>query len=239
VAEGVRALHDFGRLHRDIKPSNVLVTRDGRVTIVDFGLVADLAADNPERAVQIVGTPSYMAPEQAAMRPVSPASDWYSVGVLLFEALTGRLPFEGTSLEILALKQVDDARAGKILTDRGSERLCRGLLRLDPTLRPTAAQCSRALAGGPRPIGPSAIARRVPSAAPDSASISETSEALGAAGPTRSPSSFTAARAPARALLRPPYRDPRRGRRRSSSPAAATSGSRCPTRRLRQPDPTD
>ncbi|HEV8118187.1 MAG TPA: protein kinase, partial [Thermoanaerobaculia bacterium] len=164
VAEGLRALHDSGRLHRDIKPSNVLVTRDGRVKIVDFGLVADLGADGPESTVQIVGTPAYMAPEQAAMRPVSPASDWYSVGVLLFEALTGRLPFEGSSLEVLALKQVDKPPEPARFSPEAPEdlnALCRDLLRLDPSRRPSAMQVLSRLAGGPHPTVPPGAARRV------------------------------------------------------------------------------
>ena len=90
--------------------------RDGRVVLLDFGLVPR-AAPGPQRTrSDAVGTPAYMSPEQAAERPLTEASDWYSVGVMLYEALTGALPFAGPALEVLRRKQLDEppapARAG-------------------------------------------------------------------------------------------------------------------------------
>jgi serine/threonine protein kinase len=89
LAEGVSALHQYGNLHCDLKPSNIMVERGGRVLILDFGLVTDFSGADRTGGAILCGTPGYMSPEQAAGLPLSPASDWYSVGVILYEALTG------------------------------------------------------------------------------------------------------------------------------------------------------
>jgi serine/threonine protein kinase len=142
LAEGVHALHAASKLHRDIKPTNVLVTEKGRVVLLDFGLVADLersgSLHNPEE--QIVGTVSYMSPEQAGGLPVSAASDWYSVGVMLYEGLTGRLPHEGRALEILRNKMTVMPSPPNVLLDGVPEdlsRLCMELLAQKPENRPS------------------------------------------------------------------------------------------------------
>src|SRR5207244_11378614 len=106
LAEGVNWLQEIGKIHRDMKPSNVLVTDEGRVVILDFGLVEDI---EPElQQTLLAGTPDYMSPEQGAQLGISKASDWYSVGVMLYQALTGRLPFKGGFFEVMMRKQTSD-----------------------------------------------------------------------------------------------------------------------------------
>ena len=93
LIEGVSAVHRRGKLHRDIKPSNVLVTRDGRVVVLDFGLTAELAALRSDERSLRGGTPAYISPEEASGAMPTEASDWYAVGATFYEALTGTVPF--------------------------------------------------------------------------------------------------------------------------------------------------
>ena len=144
LAEGVRALHESGKLHRDLKPSNVLVTAQGRVVILDFGLVADALVDDLA-GERIAGTPPYMAPEQLNGSRALPASDWFAVGVMLFEALTGTLPF-GEGLRQIAERQ----RAGPPplrrfdpLIPQDLELLCRHLLQYEAADRPAGPDLPR------------------------------------------------------------------------------------------------
>ncbi len=140
LVRALYALHEADRLHRDIKPSNVLVTEQGRVVVLDFGFVRELGADVVE-SLEIVGTPAYMAPEQARFGGGQPASDWYAVGVMLFEALTGRLPFEGD--HVLAEKLERDAPLVHTLwpdVPSDLDQLCRELLQREPELRPSGRE---------------------------------------------------------------------------------------------------
>jgi len=137
LAAGLGALHEAGKLHRDVKPSNVRVAHDGRVVLLDFGLVTELGlqASDLMPGAHVVGTPAYMSPEQAAGQPVWEATDWYGVGVMLYEALTGRVPFTGAFLEIQQQKQREDLRAPRELVPDIPDdlsTLCCDLLRSDP-----------------------------------------------------------------------------------------------------------
>ncbi len=167
LVEGVHTLHRRGKLHRDIKPSNVLVRGDGRVLLLDFGLVKDLADDteSKDRDIRdylgtdyymesiatdgrVVGSIPYMAPEQAAGGTLTEASDWYAVGVVLFEALTGSRPFNGTAEEVLLGKQKKDPPRPTDLVPKLPEdlaRICSALLSREPEDRPSGDELLEAL----------------------------------------------------------------------------------------------
>jgi len=145
LTKGVIGLHSAGRLHRDIKPSNVLVTREGRVVLCDFGLATEISRDEPYSTSDehVAGTVPYRSPEQAASGSLDEASDWYSVGVVLYEALTARVPFESQGRDALRLKQVMEPPAPSELESGippDLDQLCRDLLRIEPERRPCGGE---------------------------------------------------------------------------------------------------
>src|SRR5215203_7167764 len=107
ILKAARFAHRRGIVHRDIKPHNVIVDDDGRAKVTDFGIARAGASDMTETG-SIMGTAQYLSPEQAQGQPVSPRSDLYSIGVMLFELLTGRVPFEAESPVTIALKHVSE-----------------------------------------------------------------------------------------------------------------------------------
>ncbi|MDB4972780.1 MAG: hypothetical protein JWN48_1121 [Myxococcaceae bacterium] len=143
LVDAVCSLHAAGKLHLDLKPSNVLVSATDHVTVLDFGLARDLK-HAPELSTQrLLGTPAYMAPEHAQSGRFEPASDWYAVGVMLYEALTGRLPFEGPVAHILLSKTTRDPPPPSALCRDVPpllDELCMELLLREPAKRPTGPE---------------------------------------------------------------------------------------------------
>ncbi|PKN45107.1 MAG: hypothetical protein CVU59_09995 [Deltaproteobacteria bacterium HGW-Deltaproteobacteria-17] len=149
LASALEALHACGRVHRDIKPGNILVEKDGRVVLLDFGLVTQ--ADPGQLSLEQfhpVGTAAYMSPEQASSMPVGPEADWYAVGALLYEALTDRHPFTGSFNQLLLAKQYQAPARPRELNPGISpdlDELCMALLQHDPARRPRVEEVIRSL----------------------------------------------------------------------------------------------
>ncbi|MGB1698954.1 MAG: serine/threonine-protein kinase PknK, partial [Nannocystaceae bacterium] len=143
LALGVQTVHDAGLLHLDIKPGNVMVTGEGRVVLLDFGLVRSLEPLRVRERPRVVGTPAYMAPEQGMAKLPTTASDWYAVGSLLYKSLTGRHPFLGDRTAVLLAKQDQLPPAVSTLNPdvpEDLEALCMDLLAPRPEDRPTGPE---------------------------------------------------------------------------------------------------
>ncbi len=135
--------HSKGIVHRDLKPMNVLIDREGRIRVTDFG-IARAGASEITRTGSVMGTPQYISPEQAQGMDVTAAADIYSVGIILFEMLTGRVPFEGDNTVAIAMKQVaEEPPAPSSINPNVSPALDAVVLRAlakDPAQRYASAQ---------------------------------------------------------------------------------------------------
>jgi serine/threonine protein kinase len=171
---GVGYAHRAGLVHCDLKPQNILVDADGRTKIADFGIARALSSIDPGESSEFVwGSPQYFSPEQAAGAAPSPASDVYSLGVVLFEMVTGRLPFDSSDADELAVMHLrsgpPDPRTINPRLPAALSQIILKVLSKEPSARyRTADQMGRVLAG----FVPSHLAAPAftpePAAAPDS-----------------------------------------------------------------------
>jgi serine/threonine-protein kinase len=106
IGRALEAAHEQGLVHRDVKPQNVLIDEEGRAKVTDFGIARGLEVEQLTAAGRVVGTTDYVSPEQAMGQEVTGQSDVYSLGIVLYEMLTGEVPFKGTSAVGVAMKHV-------------------------------------------------------------------------------------------------------------------------------------
>jgi serine/threonine-protein kinase len=196
VADGLAFAHTRGLVHRDVKPQNVLLSREGDVKVTDFGIARSLDVEHGvTQTGTVLGTGEYLAPEQASGQPVSPATDVYSLGVVLWELLVGDVPFTGENFVAVALRHVNEPPPD--------------LRKLRPDVSPRlAAAVERALAKDP--------ARRFPSMAALAAELRAClAEPDGAAPPVEDDAALTLVTRPVSGPVPPPRpraraRQPRR-----------------------------
>ena len=217
VAQACRGLeyaHRNGVVHRDVKPGNLLCGEDGVVKLADFGIAKAISEESSITQVgSVLGTAAYLAPEQAAGEQAGPAADLYALGVVTYQFLSGRLPYEAQSLTELALKQQREVppRLDELnheVTPQLAMAVDRALA-LDPRQRPASADdLRRALADGVRGVGPATSVTRVAGPATTATSVrapatSATSVARGRVGPIQ-PRQPRAPRAPLTAPVTAP-----------------------------------
>lgn len=164
VAEGLQAAHDLGIVHRDVKPGNLLVTPAGQVKVTDFGVARAANAEPVTVSGHLVGTPHYLSPEQASGETATPASDVYALGIVLYECLTGRKPFDADTPVAIALKQIREPLPALPSSVPAELReVVERATRKDPTQRySSAAAFGAALRGGPSTGGPPTLVAPAP-----------------------------------------------------------------------------
>ncbi|NLM39138.1 MAG: serine/threonine protein kinase, partial [Firmicutes bacterium] len=143
IAKALSHAHQHGIIHRDIKPHNILITQDGQVKVTDFGIAQAMSAANLTQTGVVLGSVHYFSPEQARGVNVQTSSDLYSLGVVMYEMLTGRQPFRGDTPIAIALKQIQEnptpLRQYVPELHRGLEQLVMRLMAKEPDQRPRSA----------------------------------------------------------------------------------------------------
>jgi eukaryotic-like serine/threonine-protein kinase len=204
ACRGLDYAHRNGVVHRDVKPGNLLRAEDGVVKLADFG-IAKAVTDELSAITQVgsvIGTAAYLAPEQAAGEEVGPPADLYALGVVTYQFLSGRLPYEAQSLTELALKQMREIpppldELNPDVTPQLAVAVDRALA-LDPRERYADAESFRdALTDGARGVGPTEITRAVASPTEATRALRPTTEQTSIArGPQTAPRQARAPRAP-------------------------------------------
>jgi serine/threonine-protein kinase len=146
IAAALEAAHAAGVIHRDLKPSNVILTPEGRAIVTDFGIARAIHGERDKRTVGIVGTPAYMSPEQASGGVLDARSDIYTLGIILYELLTARLPFEEEEPLAAALARLRRAPthvSAHHAVPQALADLTMWMLATDPGARPGSAQVVR------------------------------------------------------------------------------------------------
>ena len=130
ICEGLSEAHRIGVVHRDLKPSNIMIDKDGNAKIMDFGIARSLTEKGITGMGMIIGTPEYMSPEQVESKEIDQRSDIYSLGVILYEMVTGSVPFEGDSPYSIGVKHKSESpRNPKEINPQISDDLNRMILR--------------------------------------------------------------------------------------------------------------
>jgi serine/threonine-protein kinase len=218
ACEGLHYAHRHGVVHRDVKPGNLLRAREGEVKLADFGIAKATEQSSITQVGSVLGTAAYLAPEQARGEEAGPSADLYALGVVTYQLISGRLPYEASSLTELALKQQQehppplDALVAAV-TPELSEAVAIALA-LDPRDRyGTALEMRHGLSDGARGIPPGEQHRRGARGAP----ATQATSVLASSGRSRSPSPTVAPRRP-----RP---GPARSAPAGAQPAGATPSS--------------
>src|SRR5712692_3427068 len=158
ACQGLHYAHRHGVVHRDVKPGNLLRAREGDVKLADFGIAKATEQSSITQVGSVLGTAAYLAPEQARGEEAGPPADQYALGVVTYQMLSGRLPYEANSLTELALKQQETPATLDTLVAAVCPELADAVaiaLALDPTQRyRTARDMGRALSDGANGIAP-------------------------------------------------------------------------------------
>ena len=173
---GLDYAHRKGVVHRDVKPGNLLVATDHSIKLADFGIAKATEQSSITQIGSVLGTAAYLAPEQGRGEEAGPPADIYALGVVAYQLISGRLPFEGASLTELAIKQQrEPPPALDTLVAAVTPELARAVdiaLRIDPRQRyPTAAEMARGLEEGARGIAPGSGTAVVPPMGPPATTV--------------------------------------------------------------------